>query len=366
MNGQTAVHPECETKEKEQFSSSQNLSLNAASPISGSALQIAVTIEQVLSSVAPELAQIEEVIHSKITSESKELEKIANYLLSLGGKRMRPLLGILTAKLFGMTKSTPQMIQAAAGVELIHMATLLHDDIIDQSPKRRNHVSAYVKFGLTPTLLTGDFLLTRAFGLCSQFGPEIIGETEKACVALSEGELLEGHLSSERRISLCDYLNIIGKKTSSLFSLACSIGSQLGEAKPEQVEYLREFGYLTGIAFQMIDDILDISGTEELLGKPVGSDLRQQTPSLPNVLWLNSGAPEAVRFFSTEHPSPKDCAKAVGQLRASGIIEQASSLAKDYATRAYQTFKKADNGQFSPEAREQLLCLLNYTLDRFH
>lgn len=315
-------------------------------------------------SVAPGLAEVEARIRSRLYSSSDELSEISTYLLELGGKRIRPLLTLLSAKLFGLNKPDSRLIDAAAGIELIHMATLLHDDIIDESPKRRNQTSAFVKFGMPPTLLAGDFLLARAYGLCGHLGSFVIKETEQACVELSEGELIEGTLSPERKLSLENYRDVVSKKTASLFALAGCVGTHLSGASEANVSLLKNFGIAAGVAFQMVDDILDIAADEDLLGKPAGTDLRQKTPSLINVLWLESGDPQALAFFKEEKPSATLCKETVAYLSHGSIIEQARELAAKQAAEANSLLMQVNAPQLDATARQHLLSIVDYTLER--
>lgn len=321
-------------------------------------------IKDAFLSAAPGLQAVEQRVTQSLVSDAALLTEISGYLQQLGGKRVRPLMTILTAKLFGQSEPSSELIEAAAGIELIHMATLLHDDIIDQSPTRRSKPSAYHQYGLTSTLLTGDFLLVRAFGLCAKLDTFVIEATEAACVALTEGELLEGKLSPERQLSLDEYLNIIDKKTASLFCLSAKVGAHLAGAHREEVELLADFGTQAGIAFQAIDDILDVVADEDLLGKPAGADLRQHTPSLVNILWLASGDAKARAFFSTSESSTEQCAEALTFLRSSTVIEQAREIARKHAEEALAKLRAIASDRIDSNTRSQLEALVEYTLDR--
>lgn len=310
------------------------------------------------------LALVEKRIDHALQSDARLLTEVSRYLLKLGGKRIRPFFAILSGKLFGMDSPTPALIDVAAGIELIHMATLLHDDIIDNSPTRRHHTSAFVYYGLTPTLLAGDFLLVKAFGLCARLDAFVIQETEKACVELTEGEILEGKINPDAPCTLGNYLTIVGKKTASLFSLAAAVGSHLAGAPEGCVHCLQRFGHYAGIAFQMIDDILDIVASEDLLGKPVGTDLRQQTPSLVNVLWINSGDQKAVDFFRKTTVNKKESIEAAKFLKTSPIISECQALAKQYTAQAQAALEEVNDEDLVVQVRRQFLLLLNYTFQR--
>ncbi|MDD2942040.1 MAG: polyprenyl synthetase family protein [bacterium] len=312
----------------------------------------------------PGLADVETLITSSLGSDAKMLTEIGCYLQKLGGKRIRPLLTLVAARLCGMPSPSAQLVTAASGIELIHMATLLHDDIIDESPTRRSQESAYRRYGLPATLLAGDFLLVKAFGLCATLDRFVITSTERACIELTEGELLEGHMTAESGFALEQYLDVIRKKTASLFHLSCSVGAHIAGAEESRVAAMGMFGEQAGIAFQMIDDILDVVADEDLLGKPVGTDLRQKTPSLVNLIWLNSFPEEAKKFFSIPEPSAEDCRLAVEWLRNSSVISEARAMARQWADDAKASLKTAATGASDTSPATQLEWLLEYTLNR--
>jgi octaprenyl-diphosphate synthase len=326
--------------------------------------QLKKAAKETFFSASPALNSVEQRIRGKIAEQESPFGEIATYLLDLGGKRIRPLLAILCARLYRMHEPTDQLIDVAAGVELVHMATLLHDDIIDQSPTRRNKTSAFAKFGIAPTLLAGDFLLARAFGLCTNVDSFVIRETEHACVALSEGELLEGYLDSGRTLVFDDYVEIVSKKTAALFALASLSGAHIAGAEMADVERMRRFGLGVGVAFQMIDDILDVTADEDLLGKPAGTDLRQRTPSLVNVMWLASGDRQATEFFGNTSPGTQACRDAVAYLKSSMIIAQCRAFAQERAEKAKESLVAANGRDIDETARAQLLSIVDYTIER--
>jgi octaprenyl-diphosphate synthase len=244
------------------------------------------------------------------------------------------------------------------------MATLLHDDIIDQSPLRRSKPSAYSQYGLPATLLTGDFLLVRAFGICAHLDTFVIEETEKACVALTEGEILEGFVTFDQVRTLDEYVRIVDKKTAALFTLSSVVGSHLAGATPDEVLKLRAFGSNAGIAFQMIDDILDISADENLLGKPAGTDLRQKTPSLVNIIWQKNEPEKSRAFFEKDQHTDEDIKNTIHYLMSSNVIEECRMHAKDFAGRATNALLSLDKSSIDTKVRDQLFSLLEYTLER--
>ena len=308
------------------------------------------------------LGLIENRIAENLGSDAELLTEISSYLLEMGGKRVRPLLALLTYKMFGAGKPTEQLIEAASGIELIHMATLLHDDIIDKSMVRRNSESAFSRFGLIPTLLSGDFLLVKAFGMCARLDRFVIDRTEKACIELTEGELLEGYLSLEREVPLEEYRVIIEKKTASLFSLACVIGAHFADASSHDIEAAGKFGNEAGVLFQMVDDVLDVTADKDLLGKPAGIDLVQKTPTLPNILWLASGDQEAIDYFNQESTSQAGADEAIKKIRRSPALTQSLDKIEETKEKALGYLHSIESEKLDRNIVSQLEGLLNYCL----
>ncbi len=332
--------------------------------LSEASIPLKLAVKGAFDSTKDSLELIEQRITEEVQSEAPQLTEISEYLLALGGKRIRPLLCVLSAKLFKQKIPSSSIIETATGIELIHMATLLHDDIIDESPTRRSATSAYKRYGVAPTLLTGDFLLVKAFGLCAKLDSFIIEETKRACVELTEGEVLEGKIDPENPIQFDEYLNIIAKKTASLFSLATASGAHLTGNNEETVNKLRRYGHFAGIAFQMIDDILDVIADEDLLGKPSGTDLKQQTPSLINILWLESGDKQAREFFKRSTPTIEEAKSQLELIKQSNIIPKSRQIAKHYASKANASLLDLDKNAINPVVRDRLIAIVEYTLER--
>ncbi len=188
----------------------------------------------------------------------------------------------------GDDRTVADAVDAAIALELIHSATLLHDDIIDGGTLRRGKPSAYMRYGPGPTLVAGDYLFCRAFELCGRFEERLVRTAAQACIQLTEGEVMEGRLRRNAAVSLADYRAVIGRKTASLFAAGGKVAADLAGAPAPLASAMEQLGSAIGLAFQMIDDLLDVLGPEEKTGKPVGSDLREGIPSLPVVLGVES------------------------------------------------------------------------------
>jgi octaprenyl-diphosphate synthase len=318
-------------------------------------------------SLVPEIASVEAKIRSTFKSDVAIMREIPEYLLSLGGKRIRPILALLCSKALGAQEITEDIIDIAAGIELIHMATLMHDDIIDQSPIRRHKPSAYAKYGLPGTLLSGDFLLTRAFGLCSRLEREIIEATEHACIELVEGETLE------IAVPLADHnqstsLTIATRKTASLFRLAAFCGASLTDSPDSVKESMSKFGESLGIAFQIIDDILDVTSDEATLGKRPGIDIAERKPSLINILWLESGDEAARRLLVPADPLTEQAfvEESLRFLCSSEVLKRAKDTARFHADAATKNLTEALGGDLhnlTPEG-EALFAVIDFALER--
>src|SRR5262245_36818400 len=239
-------------------------------------------------SVQDDLARVEERLAEELTSREARLEEIAGHLVRAGGKRARPLVVLLVFEATAVPGRARRddAVEAAVALELIHSATLLHDDIIDAGETRRGRPSALARFGLPDTLVAGDFLFSRAFALCARFEAEVVRWAAEACVGLTEGEVLQGRRRRDPAATVVDYDEIILRKTASLFAVGARTAAYLAGAPSPVVEAMDACGRHVGLAFQMHDDLLDVEGDTAVTGQPRGIDLRDGNPTLPIVLAL--------------------------------------------------------------------------------
>jgi geranylgeranyl pyrophosphate synthase len=278
-----------------------------------------------LAMVADELTRVEQRIYDLSLSREPKLHEIATGLLESGGKRVRPALTLLVFRAAG-GEDPRDVIDIGAALELIHSATLLHDDIIDSGLTRRGRPSPLARHGLGMTLVTGDFLFSRAFGVAGRFDEMIVGWATEACIALCEGEVIQRRFWRNPSVTLDDYLEIAARKTASLFSQATRIGAHLAGASPDVVNAMYHLGFEIGVAFQMVDDLLDVLGPEQITGKPVGSDLREGAPALPTVLGLENH-PEVHAAFTAPSPTEQSVQRALSALRGSPVLQTIRELA---------------------------------------
>lgn len=289
--------------------------------------------------VAEELEEVEKNLTLSIGSSEQTLTDISSYLIHGGGKRVRPLVTLLAFRAFG-GKDLADIVDIATALELIHTATLLHDDIIDGAETRRGKDSAYKKFGLKSTLVTGDFLFIKAFKFAGKFDDTVVQWTAEACTHLTEGEMLQGYFNRNLEVTLSDYLRIVEQKTASLFHTGAKIGAYLAGANMPWVQAMGEYGLNLGVAFQIIDDVLDVAGQMELLGKPTGMDLRDGNPSLPIILAVSEGQQIVTEAFQCAHPTNEKVQQAIEAICQGPAIDQAKAISKSYAEKAFKTIKK--------------------------
>jgi octaprenyl-diphosphate synthase len=278
------------------------------------------------------LACVERRIQGQLESREPLLTEISTYLVGSGGKRVRPAVTLLIYRACG-GRTLDSIVDVAAALELIHSATLLHDDIIDDAETRRGRPSALYRYGLARTLVTGDFVFSRAFELCAGFEERLIRWAAEACIRLTEGEMMQGRFRHNPDVTLEDYFEIIQRKTASLFQQGARAAAYLAGASPAIVEAMADCGFHVGMTFQIVDDVLDIEGEPGNLGKPVGIDLRDGNPSLPIVLGMMRD-PELRGFFALRRPTEQEVHEALRRVRATGAVREARALAATFGARA--------------------------------
>ncbi len=308
--------------------------------------------------IATELTQVEEKLTDLLVSREPLLSEIALHLIGGGGKRVRPAMALLIFKACG-GDVVVDMIDVAVALELIHSATLLHDDIIDGGKTRRGRPSAFSQYGLADTLVTGDFLFSKAFELCGRFEERIVRWAADACISLTEGEIMQGRFRRNPSVTVDDYLEIIARKTASLFSQGARVAAHLAGAGEQAAEAMWACGFNIGMAFQVVDDLLDVEGDEGLTGKPVGIDLRDGNPSLPLILALERDE-HVRRVFLTPDPDDAAIADALQRVRGLGVLPTVRRLAEDYTRRARTLLAGLPYSVF----REALDCIITEIEER--
>src|SRR5947209_1474860 len=259
----------------------------------------ALTAKEVFDLIHPDLEQVEKRISVESLASVDTVTAIGQYLQSAGGKRLRPALLLISSKLFGNGTSTTA-IQLGAVVELIHAATLVHDDVIDAAETRRGRPSSNVKWGNHTCVLAGDWLYMQAFQIALrersfQVLDLLIGLTQM----MVEGELIQLERIGRIGVTEADCMELVDRKTACLFSVCSRLGAIAAHADPSAEEKLGEYAWNLGMAFQLIDDVLDFTAREKTLGKPVGGDLREGKVTLPLVYALERATPDERRMVET-------------------------------------------------------------------
>jgi len=241
--------------------------------------------------IQKEMAEFDRVMFSQINSQVPLVKTVAEHILSNGGKRLRPALLIVVAKMTGAL--SPAVYHLGSCIEFIHTASLLHDDVVDNAAVRRGKISANAQWGNHVAVLVGDFFYCRASQLLTEHGDlKILKIVTDSILALTEGEVLEIETNAHQTTSRDDYLKIIKNKTALLFAAACQVAAVLGGVSEEFEVALRDYGLNLGLAFQLVDDVLDYTANEDLLGKTLGIDLQEGKLTLPLIVALSRASAE--------------------------------------------------------------------------
>ena len=237
-------------------------------------------LTEILAPIAPGMAQLDQVIRSRLSSDVVLIGTIADYIIGAGGKRLRPALLLMTAGALGA--SGPSAVTLAAVIEFIHTATLLHDDVVDESELRRGRPTSNAAFGNAASVLVGDFLYSRAFQMMVEVGVDrVMKVLADATNRIAEGEVLQLMNAHDPEVDEARYMGVIERKTATLFEAATRLGAIISGASPELESACASYGASIGTAFQIIDDVLDYEGSVDAIGKRLGDDLREGKPTLP-------------------------------------------------------------------------------------
>ncbi|HEY8497725.1 MAG TPA: polyprenyl synthetase family protein [Limnochordales bacterium] len=280
------------------------------------------------------------------------------HLLQAGGKRIRPVLTLLSGRLFGAPDEA--VIPIAAAAEMIHMATLVHDDVIDGARSRRGRPTVNAIWGDYPAVLTGDFMLARAMSLIVDQGhPRVLKVMSDMIYEMCEGEIAQHEAKGRLDLTEQEYLRRIGKKTARFFQACAESGALLGGAPAAHVRAMGQFGYNLGMAFQVVDDLLDMTGDERAMGKPVGSDLAQGVLTLP-VIYLLQREEYRERVASRLRvlpPSRQDIQAVLQLVRQNGALHYTQEVAGRYARRAVESLEGVPAGEAAELLREMVAAL---------
>jgi geranylgeranyl pyrophosphate synthase len=306
------------------------------------------------------LEQIEARMRDCTNGHNPELQAALDHILSSGGKRVRPAVTVLMGSLLGADDD--HLISLAAAIELLHTATLVHDDLIDGSLLRRGTPTLNSEWTPAATVLAGDYVFARAASLAADTDSvEVMKIFAQTLATIVNGEINQ-LFSGRRNINRQEYYDRIYSKTASMFVLATTAAAILGDSDQQMIDRVNQFGYGTGMAFQIVDDILDFTGEQAAIGKPVASDLRQGLVTLPAIYYLEDfpNDPDMHELLGSSYPGDELVGRVVTSIRNSGAIERSFEEAKTHVYRGIQALDKLPEGVEKESLRE----LAEYIISR--
>jgi octaprenyl-diphosphate synthase len=320
-------------------------------------------IESLNQTFKEDMREVNRCILERMQSDIDLIPKLAGYLIASGGKRIRPLLTIASARLFNSQTSRPYGL--AAAVEFIHTATLLHDDVVDESTERRGQETANIVFGNQASVLVGDFLFSKAFQLMVEDGSlESLKILSNASAIIAEGEVKQLSMIGDINITLDTYLKIIESKTAALFSAACEVGPVITEQSKETQKALKNYGYNLGMAFQIADDILDYNVNNASMGKNPGDDFREAKLTAPIIFALKDADQNDLNFWSRtlvkKEQNQDDFNNALDILHKHESLSKSKMLAIKYVDQAKDSLSDIEDS----DLKFQLLSLVDFVISR--
>ena len=319
--------------------------------------------ERVAGLVGEDLQAVEDEIRREIASPVALIQEMGGYIAGAGGKRLRPMLLLLASRLAGY--EGPRGVRLACVVELLHTATLIHDDVVDQAPLRRGRPSANAQWGDDASVLVGDHLYSKSFALLVRDADAaVLDALARATVSMTEAEVFQLERKRLGMTTEADYLRIITQKTASFMSACCRIGALLGRLPLEQVDALTRYGLELGIAFQISDDALDFVADQDRLGKAIGADLREGKRTLPLIAALErttAAEAERVRGLLARRTLPPDDIETIRRL----VLEHDGAGYALERARLHAKSAKADLEMFPPsDERETLAPVADFVVER--
>lgn len=311
---------------------------------------------------ADDMAKVNEIIQAQLNSEVTLINQLGFYIVSGGGKRIRPLLALLSAKALGYQGNDHQM--AAAFIEFIHTATLLHDDVVDESDMRRGKETANIAFGNASSILVGDYMYTRSFQMMTSLGSlKILSLMSEAVNVISEGEVQQLINCNDPNTSEESYMQVIYSKTARLFESATQIGAILTDSSPQIELAMQNYGKYLGTAFQLIDDVLDYTADGKEMGKNVGDDLAEGKPTLPLLYAMENGNEQQRQMIhdAIEKANGMERLEEIlSAMRDTGSLEYTTQLAYDEADKAIEALSVIPDSNY----KEALITLAHLAVKR--
>ncbi len=326
--------------------------------------QVAKPLDRLSSLLADDMAAVDTLLHERMISEHAPLiPQVTAHLINAGGKRLRPLLTIAAARLFDYQGTHHHLL--AATVEFIHTATLLHDDVIDESAQRRGRPTANLLWDNKSSVLVGDYLFSRSFQLMVETDNiRVLGILANASTTIAEGEVLQLTAAQDLKTDEAIYIKVVRGKTAALFSAATEVGAVIAGADETRIAALRDYGDALGIAFQIVDDLLDYGGVTETIGKNVGDDFRERKLTLPVIKAIAAADAKERAFWARTIEAGDqregDLEHALTLLRKHGALEAARRDALDWAARARSALEPVAPG----DLRDMLADLADFVTAR--
>jgi octaprenyl-diphosphate synthase len=322
-------------------------------------------LKPLLDLVADDMDKVNGIILDKARSDVEMIPELARHLIDSGGKRLRPMLTIAAARLCGYNGEGH--VKLAASVEFMHTATLLHDDVVDESDLRRGKIAARMLWGNEASVLVGDFLLGQAFKMMVEVGSlGALRVLSNAAVVIAEGEVYQLSIAKNTATTEDDYLAVINGKTAALFSAAAEVGGIIAERSAAEQAALRSYGKNLGLAFQLVDDALDYSGEQAKLGKSVGDDFREGKITLPVVLSFRRGNADEREFWQRTlergEMADGDLDRAIGYMTKYGAINDTIQRARHYGAMACDALAIFP----ASTAKSALLDAVEFCISRAH
>ena len=322
-----------------------------------------VSLDQLNTLIGDDMLAVDSVIHARLHSDVVLVRQVAEYLVNSGGKRLRPAVLLLAAKAAGYQGAHHH--ELAAVVEFIHTATLLHDDVVDESALRRGRSTANAAFGNAASVLVGDFLYSRAFQMMVSVGSMRVMEIlSEATNVIAEGEVLQLMNCHDADVDVERYLQVIRYKTAKLFQASARLGGVLGKVDAAMEQGFADYGMHLGTAFQLIDDVLDYSGNEQETGKHLGDDLAEGKPTLPLIFVMDNGtkAQAAAVREAIESGGREALPQVIDAVRSTGALDYTVEQARIEAGRANSALFALPGSQF----KDALLYLSAFAVERRH
>lgn len=311
--------------------------------------------------VKDDLDAVNELIVEQLHSDVDLVENIGHYIVDAGGKRLRPLLVLLVSQSLGTTNTNRHAL--AAIIEFIHTATLLHDDVVDMSALRRGRATANANWGNAPSVLVGDFIYSRAFQMMVGIGDmRIMDILSNTTNVISEGEVQQLVNAKNPDVSEKDYFTVIHKKTAALFEAACETAAVITAPSKEIHQSARKYGYHLGMAFQLIDDVLDYEGDAQALGKNLGDDLAEGKPTLPLIYAMKHSKPESANKIANaiKNADANDLESIIDIIKASGGLDYTRECAIEHAAKAKVELEALPSSSY----KEAMIDLASFAVQR--